>query len=35
MNNFERVKMLVDEYISTNGTSIEMTRNEFINCFFT
>lgn len=31
MNNYERVKMLVDEYISTNGTSTEMTRNEFIN----
>ena len=31
MNNFERVKLLVDEYVSKNGTSTEMTRNEFIS----
>ncbi len=31
MNNFERVKGLVDEYVAQNGDSTEMTRNEFIN----
>ena len=31
MNNIERAKRLVNEYISTHGTSTEMTRNEFIN----
>ena len=31
MNNIERAKQLVNEYISTHGTSTEMTRNEFIN----
>lgn len=30
MNNFERVRDLVDKYVSENGTSTEMSRGEFL-----
>ena len=31
MNNFERVRDLVDEYVQANGTDIEMSRGEFLD----
>ena len=30
MNNFERVKDLVDKYVSENGKDTEMSRGEFL-----
>lgn len=31
MNNFDRVRELVNKYVEDNGTNTEMTRGEFLS----